>query len=233
MRLLGLLGGMSWESTVPYYRLINQGVAARLGGLHSARLLLWNVDFAPLEDRLRAADWDGLGRELGTAARTLEQAGAQGLLLCTNTMHQVAPALSAAVGVPLLHIVDPTAEAIRRAGMTTVGLLGTRYTMELPFYAAHLGERHGLVTLVPEAEERALVHQVIFAELCRGVVRPESRAAYRRIMAGLVARGAEGIILGCTEIAMLVDASDAAVPLFDTTELHARAAVEWMLEGTA
>jgi aspartate racemase len=228
MKTLGLIGGMSWESTVPYYRLINEAIKARLGGLHSAKLVLYSVDFDEIAQLQHAGDWDAAGRVLVDAARRLEAAGAQGLVICANTMHLVAPAIQAAVQLPLLHVVDAVADAIRVADVRIVGLLGTRFTMEQPFYAEHL-QRHGLQVLTPEKHDRELVHRVVYEELCLGKVLDASRAEYRRIMAELVARGAEAIILGCTEIAMLVDAADASVPLFDTTSIHARKAVEWML----
>ncbi len=228
-RPLGLLGGMSWESTAEYYRLLNQGVAARLGGLHSAPLLLHSVDFAEIAARQQAGDWAGAGAQLAEAARGLERAGAAALLLCTNTMHHVADTIEAAVSIPLLHIVDPTGEALRGAGIRRAGLLGTRFTMELPFWQARLRERHDVEVLVPEPDDRALVHRVIYEELCRGVVDAESRAAYRAVMARLAARGAEGIILGCTEITLLVSAADTPLPVFDTTALHAAAGVAYLL----
>ena len=204
MKTLGLIGGMSWESTIPYYRIINETVRERLGGLHSARLILYSVDFHAIERLQQAGAWDDAGRMLADAARSLEAAGAQGLALCTNTMHKVAPAIAAAVTIPLLHIADPTAAAIRRAGLTTVGLLGTRFTMEQDFYRRRLTDRHGLTVIVPEPADRETVHRVIYEELCLGQVREDSRAHYRRIIQQLVEVGAEGIILGCTEIALLV-----------------------------
>ena len=224
MKTLGLIGGMSWESTVPYYRLINQTVKEQLGGLHSARLLLYSVDFAQIEKLQHAGDWDAAGAVLADAARSLKAGGAQLLVICTNTMHKVADAIEAASGLPLLHIADPTGEAIRARGITRIGLLGTRFTMEQAFYRQRLIERHGLDVLVPPPDERELVHRVIYEELCLGVIREESLAAYRSVMVSLVARGAQGIILGCTEIGLLVGEGDASVPLFDTTALHARAA---------
>lgn len=229
MKTLGLLGGMSWESTVPYYRIINETVRERLGGLHSARLVLYSVDFHAIERLQHAGAWDDAGRMLADAARSLEAAGAQGLALCTNTMHRVAPAIESAVTIPLLHIADPTAVAIRRAGLTTVGLLGTRFTMEQDFYRGRLTDRHGLTIILPDAADREIVHRVIYEELCRGAIRAESRAQYRAILQRLVEAGAEGLILGCTEIALLVGPEDAPVPLFDTTALHARAAAAWAL----
>lgn len=228
MKTIGLIGGMSWESTASYYRLINQAVKTRLGGLHSASLLLHSVDFAGIEQLQRAGDWDGAGAQLAQAARGLQAAGAGALLICANTMHIVAPAIVSAVQIPLLHVVDVTAAAVRQAGLRRVGLLGTRFTMEQPFYVQRL-QQQGLEVRLPDADDRALVHRVIYEELCQGQLVARSRDDYRRVMAALVAQGAEGIILGCTEIAMLVDASDATVPLFDTTKLHAQAAVDWAL----
>ena len=231
MKTIGLLGGMSWESTVPYYRAINERIKERLGGLHSAKLLLSSVDFHEIERLQHTGSWDAAGDLLAAAARSLAAAGADFLVLCTNTMHRVAPRIEAAVGIPLLHIADPTAEEIRRAGLSTVGLLGTRFTMEQAFYRDRLQERHGIAVLVPEREDRDVVHRIIYEELCRGVIAPASRAAYRRIMADLAARGAEAIVLGCTEIALLVGPEDAAVPLFDTPSLHARQAADLALAG--
>ena len=231
MRTIGLLGGMSWESTVPYYRVVNEVVKERLGGLHSAKVVLVSVDFAEVERLQHAGDWDAAGALLAGSARSLEAAGAECIVLCTNTMHKVADAIESAVGIPLLHVADPTSEAIRAAGLRTVGLLGTRFTMEHGFYVGRLEERHGLTVLTPPAEDRALVHRVIYEELVLGRVLEASRAAYRRVIEDLVARGAEGVILGCTEIAMLVEPGDARVPLFDTTELHALAAGAWAVEG--
>ena len=231
MRTIGLLGGMSWESTVPYYRTVNEVVKARRGGLHSAKVVLVSVDFAEVERLQHAGDWDAAGALLAASARSLEAAGAECVVLCTNTMHKVAAAIEAAVGIPLLHIADATADAVRAAGLRTVGLLGTRFTMEQDFYVGRLEERHGLTVLTPPAEDRALVHQVIYEELVLGRTLEASRAAYRRVIGDLVARGAEGVILGCTEIGLLVGPADATVPLFDTTELHAAAAGAWAVEG--
>jgi aspartate racemase len=226
MKTIGLIGGMSWESTVPYYRQINETVKQRLGGLHSARVVLYSVDFAEIERLQRAGDWDTAGTVLAGAARALVAAGADLLVLCTNTMHKVAGAIEAAVPVPLLHIADPTGADITRAGHTVVGLLGTRFTMEQDFYRDRLRHKHGLTVLVPEASDRDTVHRIIYEELCLGIVKPESREAYRRVMQALVAQGAQAIILGCTEISLLVGPQDAEVPLFDTTAIHARAAAE-------
>jgi aspartate racemase len=229
VRVLGLLGGMSWESTVTYYRAINETVRERLGGFHSAKLLVHSVDFHEIERLQRAGDWERAGALLADAARGLEAAGAELLLICANTMHLVAPAIEAAVRIPLLHIADATGEEVRSAGLATVGLLGTRFTMEQAFYRDRLRERHGLTVLVPDEPERELVHRVIYEELVLGKLVDASRAAYRRVMAGLVDRGAQGIVLGCTEIPLLIGPEDAAVPLFDTTAIHARRAVEWAL----
>ncbi|WP_440225072.1 aspartate/glutamate racemase family protein [Dokdonella sp. MW10] len=230
MKTIGLIGGMSWESTALYYRLVNEAVKHALGGLHSARVVLYSVDFDDIEHLQRRGEWDAAGRLLADAARALEAAGADLLVLCTNTMHKVAPALEAAVAIPLLHIADPTAAAVRAAGVRKVGLLGTRFTMEEGFYREGLVER-GLEVVLPTPEDRALVHRVIYDELCVGVVDARSREAYRRVMADLVARGAGAIILGCTEIGLLVGEGDVDVPVFDTTVLHARAAVAVALAG--
>ena len=224
MKVIGLIGGMSWESTVPYYRQINETVRERLGGLHSARLVLYSVDFHDIERLQHAGDWQAAGALLAEAARALQAAGASFLVLCTNTMHNVAPSIEAAVAIPLLHIADPTAAEIKRAGHSIVGLLGTRFTMEQAFYRDRLSERHGLQVVVPGPEDREALHRIIYQELCLGVVTAESRGAYRRILAKLAAQGAQAIILGCTEISLLVTQQDSAVPLFDTTAIHARAA---------
>ncbi len=229
MKTIGLIGGMSWESTVSYYRLINEGVKHALGGLHSARLLLYSVDFHDIEGLQRSADWDAAGALLADAARALERGGADCIVLCTNTMHKVAGQIEAAVAIPMLHIADATGMAIRHAGLSRVGLLGTRFTMEQDFYRERLIARHGLEVLIPGEAERARVHQVIYEELCLGRIEASSREAYRQVIAELAARGAQAIILGCTEISLLLDASDASVPLFDTTAIHAQAALSWAL----
>ncbi len=223
---------MSWESTVPYYRLINEGVKQRLGGLHSARIVLYSVDFHDIEHLQHDGRWDEAGALLAGAARSLEAAGADFLVLCTNTMHKVAADIEAAVSIPLLHIADPTAAAVKQAGIHTVGLLGTRFTMEEDFYRGRLEKQHGLKVVIPVTDDREIVHRVIYDELCLGVTREESRAAYRAIIDRLVARGAEGIILGCTEIGLLVGPEDSPVPVFDTTALHAESAVEFALAGS-
>ena len=224
MKTIGLLGGMSWESTVPYYRQINEAVKARLGGLHSAKIVLYSVDFAEVERLQHQGDWTAAGALLADAARALERAGADFIVLCTNTMHKVAPAIEGAVQIPLLHIADPTAGAIRHAGLDRVGLLGTRFTMEQDFYRGRLAGQHGIEVMVPDADDRDLVHRVIYEELCLGRIEQASRQAYRDVMRRLVERGVQGIILGCTEISMLVGDEDASVPLFDTTAIHAEAA---------
>jgi aspartate racemase len=231
MKTIGLIGGMSWESTLPYYRQINELTRQRLGGLHSARIVLYSVDFHDIERLQRSGDWDAAGALLADAARAVQAAGADFVVVCTNTMHKVAADIEAAVSIPLLHIADPTAAAIKDVGHTVVGLIATRFTMDDPFYRDRLRERHGLRVIVPDAADRDLVHRVVYEELCLGKVLPASRVEYRRIMAALVAQGAQSIILGCTEISLLVDASDATVPLFDTTALHAAAAVETALTG--
>lgn len=228
MRTLGLLGGMSWESTIPYYRLINERVRERLGGLHSARLLLYSVDFAEIEALQHQGRWDEAGAMLADAGRRLAAAGADALVICTNTMHLVAPQVEAASGLPLLHIADATARRIREAGIVRVGLLGTRFTMEQAFYRERL-ERAGLTVRVPDADTRAEVHRVIYEELCRGRIVEASRERYRAIMAALAAEGCEGIILGCTEIGLLVGDDDAVVPLFDTARIHAEDSADWAL----
>ncbi|MHB1942562.1 MAG: aspartate/glutamate racemase family protein [Acidiferrobacteraceae bacterium] len=229
MRTLGLIGGMSWESTVPYYRLINEAVKERLGGFHSARIVLYSVDFHEIEHLQATRDWDGAGHLLAQAAVALHAAGAEGLVLCTNTMHKVAPAIERAVAIPLLHIADATGEDIQRRGLATVGLLGTRFTMEEDFYTDRLRERHGLEVVIPDTVDRELIHRVIYDELCLGGVLDPSRAECQRIMQRLVDRGAQGVILGCTELSLLVGAKDAPVPVFDTTGIHARRAAEWAL----
>jgi len=228
VRTLGLLGGMSWESTLPYYRALNERVRERLGGLHSAKMLLASVDFAEIEPLMRADRWDEAGALLGHTAAVLERGGAEGLVLCTNTLHKVAPAIEKAVSIPLLHIVEPTADAVRRKGLKTVGLLATRFTMEADFYVERL-RQHGLEAVVPDASDRAEVHRVIFEELCLGKVREASRRSYQDIIRRLALAGAQGVILGCTEIAMLISPEDSPLPVFDTTALHAERAIDWAL----
>jgi aspartate racemase len=229
MRTIGLLGGMSWESTAIYYQFANEIVRDRLGGLHSAPLLLTSVDFAEVAELQSSGRWDEAGELLATEAQRLETAGAEILVLCTNTMHKVADAIEAAVNVPLLHLGDATAGAVRAAGLTTVGLLGTGFTMSQDFYRNRM-ESHGLRVLVPDADDQAMVHRVIYDELCLGVVRDESRAAYVEVVDRLVASGAEGIILGCTEIELLIGPEDLDVPSFPTTRIHVEAAVDAALD---
>jgi aspartate racemase len=220
---------MSWESSAEYYRMINEAVRRRLGGFHSARCLMFSVDFAEIEELQRSGRWEDAGNRLADAARRLERGGAELLVLCTNTMHRVADEVAAATEIPFLHIADPTADEIKAQGITSVGLLATRYTMEQDFYRGRLSERHGLEVLVPDEPGRSLVHDVIYEELVLGRIEERSRAAYREIMTRLVERGAEAIILGCTEIELLVREDDATVPLFDTTRIHAERAVELAL----
>ncbi len=225
MKTIGLLGGMSWESTVPYYRLINQRIKERLGGLHSAKVILYSVDFHDIERLQHAGDWDAAGLMLARAARSLELAGADFIVLCTNTMHKVASTIEGATAIPLLHIADPTARQIRNDGHTKVGLLGTLFTMEQSFYRERL-EQQGLQVISPCPDDSAAVHRIIYEELCLGKILPESRTEYQRIMVRLTEQGAQSIILGCTEISLLISPSDAAIPLYDTTALHAWAAAD-------
>lgn len=232
MKLIGLLGGMSWESTALYYRTMNEAVRERLGGLHSARIALHSVDFAAIAAMQHEGDWDGTARVLGEAAQGLAAGGAEFLVIATNTMHQVADEISAASGLDVLHIADPTGEALSAAGHANVGLLGTRFTME-GAYAARLTERYGLDVLVPGEDEREALHRVIYDELCLGEVREASRALYIGAIERLAARGASAVILGCTEITMLIDEATSPLLPYDTTVLHARAAVERALEGVS
>ncbi|MFM5699722.1 aspartate/glutamate racemase family protein [Aeromonas veronii] len=225
MKCIGLLGGMSWESTVSYYQALNRGVRAQLGGLHSARVLLNSVDFAGIERLQHAGDWPATARLLAAEARKLQNGGADFLLIGTNTMHKVAPEIEAAIDIPLLHIADATAAKLQADGITRVGLLGTRFTMEQDFYKGRLQDRFGLAVLVPDEAGRERVHRIIYDELCLGEIRDASRAEYLAIIAGLAAAGAEAVILGCTEIALLVGEAQAAVPLYDTTAIHAETAV--------
>ncbi len=224
-----MIGGMSWESTIPYYRIINQSIKQQLGGLHSAKIVLVSVDFHEIEALQRAGDWDRSGQILAQAARSLELAGADFIVLCTNTMHKVAAAIEGAVKIPLFHIADPTAHEIKSHAYRRIGLLGTRFTMEQDFYKQRLQQQHGLEVIIPNAEDMEIVHRIIYQELCLGKIEDTSRDEYRRIMAKLVEQGAQAIILGCTEISLLVGAADATVPLFDTTGLHARKAAEFAL----
>lgn len=229
-RTIGLLGGMSWESSAEYYRLLNEAVRDRLGGLHCAECVMWSVDFADIERLQREGDWDEAARILAGHARRLEQAGAACLVLCTNTMHRLADEVQAAIDIPLLHIADATAERIKAAGLETVGLLATRYTMEQDFYRGRLHARHGIDAMVPTEPDLTLVHDIIYHELCQGEILDRSRAEYRRIIAALEQAGADGIVYGCTEIALLVGSDDASVPVFDTTRIHVEAAADWALD---
>jgi aspartate racemase len=229
MKRIGMLGGMSWESSAEYYRLVNEATRDRLGGLHSANCLLRSVDFAEIEQMQRAGDWDRAGATLADEAAALEAAGAELLVLCTNTMHKLADAITAVIGIPFVHIADTTADAVRGRGLATVGLLATAYTMEQEFYVGRLRDVHGLEVLVPGEADRRIVHDVIYQELCVGVVDSGSREEFRRIMRRLAERGAEGILLGCTEIDLLVGPQDSPVPVFDTTRLHAERAVDLAL----
>lgn len=229
MKTIGLLGGMSWESTELYYRWINEMAKERLGGLHSARIAMVSVDFQEIEELQHQNRWEEAGQVLAKAAQQVEAAGADFLVLCTNTMHKVAPQIESAMRIPLLHIADATAEQIKQAGIDTVGLLGTKFTMEQEFYSGRLQDKHGLRVLIPSKEDREIVHRVIFEELVLGIVRDESRAEYLRIIENLHEQGAEGIIEGCTEIVMLVRQEHTTIPLFDTTAIHAQKAVEMAL----
>jgi len=225
MRTIGMIGGMSWESTLVYYRIINKAVRERLGGLHSAKSILYSVDFAEIEALQHAGRWDAAQAILVEAARSLVRAGADLVIICTNTMHKLADGVAAGIVVPLLHIADPTADAVLAAGMDTVALLGTRFTMEEEFYRKRLEDRYRLRVLIPDAVQRQTVHNTIYTELCLGRIREGSRQAYLRIIEDLVERGAQGIILGCTEIGLLVRAESCPVPVFDTARIHAEAAV--------
>lgn len=229
MRMIGLIGGMSWESSAEYYRILNQGIRERHGQTASARCLLWSFDFAEIEELQHRGDWVSLEALMIDAARRLEAGGAEVLLICTNTMHKMADAVQSAVGVPLLHIADATAEAVKTANITRVGLLGTAFTMEQDFYKGRLARHHGLDVIIPGAADRLTIHRIIYEELVAGQVLPASRDAYRAVVARLVDDGAEAIILGCTEIMLLVRPEDSAVPLFDTTALHANAAISMAL----
>ncbi len=231
MKTIGLLGGMSWESTVSYYREINEGIKKNLGGLHSAKILLYSVDFAEIEKLQHLGQWSEMAEILGKAAKRLEVGGADFILICTNTMHKVAPEIEAVVNIPLLHIADATAEEIKFKGLSTVGLLGTRFTMEQDFYKGRLEDVHGIKVLVPGVEDREIVHRAIYDELCQGIVSPDSRNEFVRIIKILYKQGAEAVILGCTEIALLVQQEHTSVPLFDTTRIHAEKAVEAAIQS--
>ena len=229
MKTIGMIGGMSWESSIEYYRIINEGVRGKLGGLHSAKSVMYSVDFAEIETLQHEGRWEEATQAMVEAAKHVEAGGADFVIICTNTMHKMAEEVEAAIHIPLLHIVDATAEAIKALGLQVVGLLGTNFTMEQDFYRGRLVERHGLEVLIPEEQDREIVHRVIYDELVLGVIKPESRSQYERIIEKLIEAGAQGIILGCTEIGLLVKDEDSRVPLFDTTSIHAVAAVEYAL----
>lgn len=231
MKTIGLIGGMSWESTVTYYQQINRCIGRELGGLHSARMVMYSVDFDELQELQHVGKWHEIGVILADAAKSIESAGADLVVLCTNTMHIVAPQIEAATSLPFLHIADATALSIKAAGMQRIGLLGTSFTMEGDFYRGRLEDSHNLSVVTPCAADRAIVHRVIYDELCRGEVEDASRAEYTRIVAALVAEGAEGIILGCTEIGLLLRPEDSPVPLFDTAHIHAESAAMTALQG--
>lgn len=229
MKTIGLLGGMSWESTNLYYRFINEGVRKRLGGLHSAKIVMLSVNFHEIEQLQEQGDWQRAGDLLAEDSRRIEAAGADFLLICTNTMHKVADSIQAVISIPLLHIADVTAEKIASDGITTIGLLGTRFTMQEEFYRGRMVSRHGLNVLTPEDADMDIVHNVIFDELCRGAVNETSRQEFVRIIEALQQRGAKALVLGCTEICMLISQQDTAIPLYDTTQIHAEAAVNMAL----
>ena len=230
MKTIGLLGGMSWESTLGYYRSINLGVKKTLGGLHSAKIAMYSVDFDEIEKLQHAGDWQGTAAILSEAAKNIQAAGADFLLICTNTMHKVAPEIELAIDIPLLHIADATADVLVNEGIKTVGLIGTAFTMEQDFYKGRLSEFYGLQVLVPEQADRQIIHETIYQELCLGQIKADSKAEYLRIIEALAVRGAQAVILGCTEIGMLVNQADTEVTLLDTTAIHAQKAVEYASE---
>jgi len=230
MKTIGMIGGMSWESSIEYYRIVNEAVKERLGDLHSAKSVMVSVDFAEIEKLQREGSWEQATRAMVAAARSVEAGGADFLIICTNTMHKMAEEVQQGIGIPLLHIADATAEVINARGLHRVGLLGTRFTMEEDFYRGRLVEKFHLGVLIPEAADREIVHRVIYDELVLGKIQPASKAEYLRIIAGLAEAGAEGIILGCTEIGLLISQADSRLPLFDTTRIHALAAVEYALQ---
>ena len=226
MRTIGMIGGMSWESSLEYYRLINEGVKTGLGGLHSAECLMYSVDFEPIERLQHQGDWDAQTVILVDIARRLEGAGAELMMICTNTMHKMADDVQERINIPLLHIADAAADEIKRLGMKRVGLLGTRFTMEQDFYKGRLADNHGIDVLIPDSDDMDIVHNIIYNELCLGDFKPESKLRYIEIIKKLAAAGAEGVVLGCTEIPLLIKPEDSPIPVFNTTELHAEAAVK-------
>lgn len=229
MKTIGLIGGMSWESTVVYYQLLNRLARERLGGLHSAKLLMWSFDFAEIEALQAQGDWDGATRAMVDAARRVEHGGAECLLICTNTMHKMADEVQAAIDIPLLHIADTTAEAIASSNVQSPLLLATRYTMEQDFYTGRLRDAHQLDVQVPDAAGRTVVHDIIYEELCQGIIKADSKRAYLEVVAAGLSTGADGVIFGCTEVGLLVSAQDFSIPSFDTTAIHARAAMAFAL----
>jgi aspartate racemase len=229
MKTIGMIGGMSWESSIEYYRITNEIVKEKLGGLHSAKSLMYSVDFAEIESLQHANCWEEATQAMITAARHLEAGSADFVVICTNTMHKMADDVESAIGIPLLHIADATADAIKAQGLTSIGLLGTRFTMEEDFYRGRLVEKHGLDVIIPDVEDRETIHRVIYDELVLGEIKTESREAYKKIIEKLIAEGAQGIVLGCTEIGLLVKEEDSPVPVFDTAYIHAVTAVEYAL----
>ncbi|MBR9875692.1 MAG: aspartate/glutamate racemase family protein [Vibrionaceae bacterium] len=229
MKTVGMLGGMSWESTASYYKALNEGVKSRLGGLHSAKICLYSVDFDEIEKLQHQGKWSETAQILAEAAKSVERGGADFLMICTNTMHKVVPEIESHISIPILHIADATAESLVQDGVTKVGLLGTRFTMEQDFYKGRISEKFGIEVVVPNVDEQTVVHDIIYQELCLGEIKSESRDRYLKIIANLHAQGAQAVILGCTEIALLVKQSDTTVPLYDTTEIHAAHGVEWAL----
>lgn len=229
MKTIGMLGGMSWESTASYYKALNEGVKSQLGGLHSAKICLYSVDFDEIEKLQHQGNWSETALILAEAAKSVERGGADFLMICTNTMHKVVPEIESQISIPILHIADATAKILVRDGVTKVGLLGTRFTMEQDFYKGRITEKFGIEVIVPDADEQTVVHDIIYQELCLGQINSDSRERYLEIIANLHAQGAQAVILGCTEIALLVKQSDTTVPLYDTTQIHAAHGVEWAL----
>ncbi|WP_457577316.1 aspartate/glutamate racemase family protein [Desulfomarina sp.] len=232
MKTIGLLGGMSWESTAHYYTQLNEGINRRLGGFHSAEIIMESVDFAPIEQLMRKEKWQHIATLLAQAGKRIEQGGAEFLLLCTNTMHKVAPAIEEAISIPLLHIADATAMAIQKDHLRVIGLLGTKFTMEEDFYRRRLSDTFGLDIIIPSEDEREEVHRIIFEELCRGKIMKESKTRYHEIINGMQQRGAQGVIAGCTEIGMLINRKDLSLPFYDTTRIHVEKGIDFALDTT-